>query len=186
MADESQIIEAGLDSPTAGGSKGSANPFVLVVLILNLIAMGTIAYFQYSILQKEKNRPTVRDLVKSEMAKLNNGENQEGFNKVTDPSGKLFPLDPFTANLAQGDGPRRYVRMTVVLKFSEDSNEGEFKARSPQIRDSVISILNSKRPEDLLRKEGKQYLKEEIKAAINAFLIDGSVIDVFYNSFQIN
>ena len=97
-----------------------------------------------------------------------------------------MPLDRFTANLAQGDGPRRFVNLNLVLKFSQDSKEEEFKARKPQIRDTIISILNSKRPEDLLKVEGKKYLKEEIKSSINAFLLDGHIMDVFYMGFQIN
>jgi flagellar FliL protein len=117
--------------------------------------------------------------VMKDMEKENTGEAKQ-------EDGILFPLDSFTANLAQGDGPRRYVRLNAVLKFSKDSNEEEFKVRKPQIRDTIISILNSKRPEDLLKVEGKNYLKEEIKAAINTFLVDGQVIDLYYVGFQIH
>jgi predicted AAA+ superfamily ATPase len=52
----------------------------------------------------------------------------------------------------------------AVLKLSDDAKSAEFEARKPQIRDTIISIINTKRPEDLLKKEGKQFLKEEIKA----------------------
>ncbi len=97
-----------------------------------------------------------------------------------------MPLEPFTANLAQGEGPRRYVRLEAVLKFSKSSKEEEFKAKQPQIRDAIISILNAKRPEDLLKQEGKEFLKEEIKAAVNSFLLDGNVEDIFYVGLQIN
>ncbi len=91
-----------------------------------------------------------------------------------------------TVNLAQGDGPRRFLRFNAVLKFSKDSSEEEFKARGAQIKDSIITLLNSKRPQDLLTVEGKNYLKEEIKSSINSFLVDGSVVDVYYVGFQIN
>ena len=76
--------------------------------------------------------------------------------------------------------------MNAVLKFSKKSKEEEFKARKPQIRDVIISTLNSKRPEDLLKVEGKSFLKEEIKNAINTFLVDGEVIDIYYVGFQVN
>ena len=85
--------------------------------------------------------------------------------------------------MCKGDS-LRYIRLNTVLKFSKESNEQEFKARKPQIRDSIIGILNSKRPEDLLKIEGKKFLKEEFKAAINSFLVDGHVIDVFYVNFS--
>ena len=73
-----------------------------------------------------------------------------------------------------------------IQKFSKESSEEEFKSRKPQIRDTFISILNSKRPEDLLKKEGKVYLKEELKASINTILIDGKLLDIFYVGFQVN
>ena len=98
----------------------------------------------------------------------------------------LLPLDSFTVNLAQGEGPRRYVRLDAVLKMSDDAKVPEFEARKPQIRDAIISILNTKRADDLLKKEGKSFLKEEIKNSINSFLVDGRVEDIYYISFQIN
>jgi len=98
----------------------------------------------------------------------------------------LLALDSFTVNLAQGEGPRRYVRLDAVLKMSEDAKTPEFEARKPQIRDTIISILNTKRADDLLKKEGKSYLKEEIQSAVNSFLVDGKVEDIYYISFQIN
>ncbi|MCY4643365.1 MAG: flagellar basal body-associated FliL family protein [Bacteriovoracales bacterium] len=113
-------------------------------------------------------------------------EDQQGKKQNDDGEGILLPLDSFTANLAQGDGPRRFIRFNAVLKFTRDSLEEEFRARKPQIRDSIISILNSKRPNDLLKKEGKDYLKEEIKSSINSFLVDGKVLAVYYVGFQIN
>ncbi len=165
-----------------------ANPLLLVVLILILICMGGIAYMQYQQHVRASSQPSVRDLVKAQLDSIDPGEEKQPEDALAnkkDQDGLLLPLDGFTANLAQGDGPRRYVKLNTVLKFSRDSKEEEFKARKPQIRDSIISILNAKRPSDLLKREGKEYLKEEIKAAINAFLVDGKVVDVFYVGFQI-
>lgn len=169
---------------------GSKNPLLLIALLLNTIVMGAVGFMQYQSFQKSANEPSVKDLIKKELENV--GASEEGIQpedvigrKVED-DGLLLPLDGFTANLAQGDGPRRFVRLNTVLKFSKESKEEEFKARKPQIRDSIISILNAKRPSDLLKREGKEYLKEEIKSAINSFLVDGKVIDVFYVGFQIN
>jgi flagellar FliL protein len=97
----------------------------------------------------------------------------------------LVPLKDFTANLAAGEGPKRFIRMGAVLKFSKESKKEEFDSREAQIKDVILTILNSKKAEDLLKVEGKNYLKEEIKSSINAFLEDGNVIDVYYVGFQI-
>lgn len=175
----------------ASGSVGSGkNPLVAILLITNAVALGAVAFLQYKTHLRESEKPSIHDVVKAQMKELNpevgeHGETEEGVKKE-EKDGNLLPLAGFTANLAHGDGPRRYVRLDAVLKFSKESKEEEFKTRQPQIRDVIISILNSKRPEDLLKIEGKSYLKEEIKAAINSFLIDGQVEDVYYVGFQIN
>lgn len=182
MADEeiTELVEEGAPSAPSG-----KNPLLLIVLILNMLFMGVIAFFQYSNHAKMSKQVTMSDIESSSEIK-ENGSEMEETGMAQEEEGMLEPLEGFTANLAQGDGPKRYVRLNAVLKFSKMAKPEEVKARKPQIRDTIISILNSKRPQDLLKVEGKTYLKEEIKAAINTFLIDGKVVDIFYVSFQIN
>ncbi|MCR9204197.1 MAG: flagellar basal body-associated FliL family protein [Halobacteriovoraceae bacterium] len=185
MAEEIQETDI---KPPANKVASSKNPLVTILVVVNTVVLGAVGYFQFMTHQKLAKTPSIRDVVKAEMKKITGeeGDNQGLTGEAVVDDGKLFPLDGFTANLAQGDGPRRFVRLNTVLKFSKDSNEEEFKRRKAQIRDSIITTLNGKRPDDLLSVQGKSYLKEEIKAAINGFLVDGHVIDVFYVSFQIN
>lgn len=164
--------------------EGNKNPLGMLLGIINIFFLIGIGYFQYLNHQKIANQPSVQDLVKEEMKKMEDSQDKIGQAKEQD--GILFPLEGFTANLAQDDGPRRFLRLNAVLKFSVNSSEEEFKARKPQIRDAIISLINAKRPDDLLKLEGKNFLKEEIKSSINSFIIDGSVIDVYYVGFQIN
>lgn len=183
-------------APTAsasadGHAPSGKSPLVLILLLVNSIGLVAVAFMQFQSHQKMMQEPSVSDVVKAEMAKAQKEESESASEESLiapkrPDQGQLLTLDPFTANLAQGDGPRRFVRLNAVLKFSLESKPEEFEQRKPQIRDTIISILNSKRPEDLLASDGKSYLKEEIKGAINSFLIDGKVIDIFYVGFQIN
>ncbi|MBA2404643.1 MAG: flagellar basal body-associated FliL family protein [Bdellovibrionales bacterium] len=163
------------------------NPLLTLLMVVNILAMGTVAYFQYRFMDLEAKRPDLTQLLK-EKNSPEASTDATGEQKTVEIVKKenLLPLDSFTVNLAQGEGPRRYVRLDAVLKMSEDAKAPEFEARKPQIRDSIISILNTKRADDLLKKEGKSFLKEEIKASINSFLVDGRVEDIYYISFQIN
>ncbi len=175
------------NKPTAATAASSGkNPLVAALLVLNLAAMGTIAFFQWRFMQLEAQRPDLTQLLKEKDAPVDPAVAGEQKPVEVVKKENLLPLELFTVNLAQGDGPRRYVRMEAVLKMSDEAKAAEFEARKPQIRDTIISILNTKRPEDLLKKEGKQFLKEEMKAAINAFLVDGRIEDVYYIGFQIN
>jgi flagellar FliL protein len=180
MADE----KPGQVSAPATSSK---NPILTLLMIVNIIAMGTVAYFQWRFMDMESKRPDLTQLLK-EKDSPTAVEDATGEARTAEVVKKenLLPLDSFTVNLAQGEGPRRYVRLDAVLKMSDDAKAPEFEARKPQIRDTIISILNTKRADDLLKKEGKTYLKDEIKASINSFLVDGKVEDIYYISFQIN
>jgi flagellar protein FliL len=175
------------NKPETGNSQGSKNPLLMILMIINILAMGSVAYFQWRFMDMEAKRPDLTQLLKERNASQTEGEVSGEQKKVEIVKKEnLLSLDSFTVNLAQGEGPRRYVRLDAVLKMSEDAKGAEFEARKPQIRDTIISILNTKRAEDLLKKEGKSFLKEEIKASINSFLVDGRVEDIYYISFQIN
>ena len=162
------------------------NPLVALLLIINTIGLALVAFFQYQFMQIEANRPDLSELLKQASAKTGDELVSEDKPLESISRESLINLETFTVNLAQGDGPRRYVRLNAVLKLSDDSEVAEIEARKPQIRDTIIGILNSKKPEDILKRDGKLYLKEQIKSAINSFLIDGKVVDIFYVGFQIN
>lgn len=187
MAEEGteEVGQAEAAAPKAKATS-QKSPLVAVLLILNIAAMGTVAFFQYKFMDMEAKRPDLTKLLQE--SGINANPEIEGEAQVTESVSKetLVDLAAFTVNLAQGDGPRRYVRLNAVLKLSENSEVSEVEARKPQIRDTIISILNSKRPEDILKRDGKLYLKQEIKSAINSFLIDGKIVDIFYVGFQIN
>ena len=179
--------DADLEFKEEKSESSGKNPLLTILILLNAILLGGVGYFQWISFQKISEQPSIHDVVKAEMKILVDEQEQGGATgEAIEEDGILFPLDGFTANLAQGDGARRYLRLRAVLKFSKDSSEEEFKSRKPQIRDSIISIINAKRPEDLLKLEGKNFLKEEIKASINSFLVDGNIIDIYYVGFQIN
>lgn len=183
MADEDNNENNESEQKSQTGEKPiTRSPLILVFLFLNILAVGGIAFFQFKLFDQLKKQEKVADLIKADQDLAKNPV--KGAMKKDD--GILVPLQTFTANLAQGDGPRRFLRLDAVLKFDKSHNKKEFEARIPQIRDSIISILNSKRPRDLLEKNGKVYLKEEIKSSINSFIINGKVKDVFYVGFQIN
>ena len=184
MAEEGE--EVGQEEAKPKKASSAKNPLVALLLILNMAGLGTVAFFQYKQMQLEASRPDLTQLLAE--SKMSQNPELAEENSVTESITKesLVDLETFTVNLAQGDGPRRYVRLNAVLKMSNDSQLPEVEARKPQIRDTIIGILNSKRPEDILKRDGKLYLKQEIKSAINAFLIDGKVEDVFYVGFQIN
>ncbi len=200
MAEEKKIEDVGVASPNSG-----KNPLLVILVLVNTIVVGAIGFFQFQNHKKLNALPTVVDLLNQQMASEagghgaaaggehgekktegGHGEAAGGHGGEHAEEGILYQLEPFTANLAKGDGPSRYIRLSIVLKFNKDTKKEEVDGRKPQISDSILSLLNAKKPEDLLKAEGKNFLKEEIKNSINSFMVDGQVIDIFYVAFQIN
>ncbi len=203
MAEENKTAE--VESSPASGK----NPLLVILVVVNTLAVCAIGFFQFQNHKKLTAVTTAADVMQQSLAGEAHGAGAEGAaegsgegaaaggehgaaaaggaaKETVKSDGLMYPIDPFTANLAQGEGPKRYIRISLVLKFSKDTKKEEVDARKPQVSDAIISMLNAKKPEELLKKEGKEYLKEEIKTAINNFLVDGHLEDIFYVGFQIN
>ncbi len=201
MAEEKQVKN---DAEATASGK---NPLLVILVVVNTLAVGAIGFFQFQNHKKLNAVTTASDVMKQDLegggehaasaghgekkaegghGGGHGGEEKKGEVEGVKADGLLYPLDPFTANLAQGDGPRRFIRISLVLKFNKDAKKEEIDARKPQISDTIISMLNAKKPEELLKKEGKEYLKEEVKTSINNFLVDGQIVDIYYVGFQIN
>ena len=75
-------------------------------------------------------------------------------------------LEPFVVNLA-GE-VQHYLQVGIDLKVSEAVIEDQIKAHLPEIRNGVLLLLSSKNAEELGTLEGKNLLRREIRAAVNA------------------
>lgn len=194
LAEENKTAEA--EAPSAGSGK---NPLLVILVVVNTLAVAAIGFFQFQNHKKLTAVTTAADVMQQQLASEAAGAGGEekpaeggeagaagAAKDSVKVEGLMYPIDPFTANLAQGEGPKRYIRISLVLKFNKETKKEEVDARKPQISDAIISMLNAKKPEELLKKEGKEYLKEEIKTAVNNFLVDGHLEDIFYVGFQIN
>jgi flagellar FliL protein len=201
------------DKGDSGATPSGKNPLLVILVVVNTLAVGAIGFFQFQNHKKLNSMPNMADVMQ-QASEEGGGHGAGGEAKAeggghgappahgapaagahgaagakteeVKTDGLLYPLEPFTANLAQGEGPRRYIRISLVLKFSKETKKEEVDARKPQISDTIISMLNAKKPEELLKKEGKDYLREEIKTSINNFLVDGQVAEIYYVGFQIN
>jgi flagellar protein FliL len=186
MADD-ENEELKLQTKPSGGK----NPLLTILLLLNTIIMGAVAYFQYQSHQKVVHAEAIPS--------VENSVHSDFDDRARWTPGFTHDLGVMTANLAPGDGPRRFLTIAMVLDFETRSGvspeekaaqtqrmQAEVEARNPQLKDSVIRILNTKRAEDLLTADGKNYLKQEFLGAINPIMSqDTKVRDIYYTQFQV-
>ncbi len=82
-------------------------------------------------------------------------------------------LDSFTVNLQKDstDDADRYMQIKLVAE-AKDAPSGEIiKSLMPAVRNEIILLLGSKRPEEVESREGKEALVQEIMLAVNKPLV---------------
>jgi flagellar protein FliL len=97
--------------------------------------------------------------------------------------GVMFTLEPFVVNLNDPGGPNKFLKVSLQLELANIQLMDKAKAKAPQIRDAVITLLTSKSSESLFPPEGKLQLKDEINARMNQILGAGSVKNVYLTDF---
>ena len=101
---------------------------------------------------------------------------------------KNVVLEPMVVNLADGDG-HSYLRLGVVLAESAGEKAKEEGKPAPgadaAARDAVLSVLGKKHAAELLQPDGKDALKREMKAALDAQVPDAKVRAVYFTEFLV-
>ncbi len=93
-----------------------------------------------------------------------------------------FGLDPFVVNLNDPTGSR-FLKLTIQIELANAKLLELAKAKTPQMRDAIITLLTSKSSETLIAPEGKLQLKDEITIRLNQVMGEGNVKNVFLTEF---
>jgi flagellar FliL protein len=112
------------------------------------------------------------------------GQDPETGNNSEHPLGPIFSLETFIVNLADNGG-NRYLRVTMDLELGNSELEAEIDKRLPQVRDSIIMILPTRRFEDISTVQGKTALRDEILATINGYLLQGKITKIYFKEFVV-
>jgi flagellar protein FliL len=195
MAAEEKTESIALAS-SSGGSK-----LVTILTIVNVAAtlgMGGVLLVSF---HKEKTSTSVEDIstqpadhdeAQGEKAKEGagghgGGEAKESSSKKKHDFGKMVTLEQFTVNLSTpGSVNPKFVRVNISLEVPSEDSESEVNTKMPQIRNTIIDLFNSKRAADLATAEGRDYLKEEIRNALNGFMVTGKVKGVYFTNFAVS
>ncbi len=122
------------------------------------------------------------DLNAQSMANAANNPDVE--ENIEHPLGPIFSLETFIVNLADKGG-NRYLRVTMDLELGNPELEAEITKRLPQVRDSILMILPTKRFEDISTVQGKTTLRDQIMETINGFLAQGKITNIFFKEFVV-
>jgi flagellar FliL protein len=190
MAEEkTENKEVAASPPSGGGSKLAL--LLSVVNLLLVLGIGAVVFMQF---QKDKHVETVADInpqdnshqEPAEGAKAEGGEKKDSAAAVPKSTSQVITFEQFTVNLSTSAGtPPRFARVVIAVEVASTETATELNQKTPQVRNAILDLFNSKRPSDLQTGEGRNFLKEEIRNALNSFLVTGKVRGVFFSNFVV-
>jgi len=172
------------DKKEASGDekKGSSQKPVLfiVLLVINLIFMGAVAFMLYSAKEAEKAEVKMDDVLSAEKT-----AQDADAQKADEFIGHLVPLETFLVNLSGVRGGR-LMKVTMSLEVDSLDVQNEVDKRKAEIRDTILILLASKNFEQISSRDGKDFLRDEVKDTLNSFLTKGKVKRVLFTEFFYN
>lgn len=98
--------------------------------------------------------------------------------------GPVYNMESFIVNL---DDPklRKYLRLTMDLELVDEKALTEIEQRLPQMRDAILTILPSKKYEEITTVAGKNALRAELLTAVNSFFEKEVITSVYFTEFVI-
>ena len=96
-----------------------------------------------------------------------------------------LPLETFVVNL-EGSGQRAYLRVGITLGLSHpvSNRKGEMPPMA-LVRDTILAVLATGQPEELLKVEGKRQLKDQLLKALQEKVPQMAVEDVYFTEFLV-
>lgn len=76
--------------------------------------------------------------------------------------GVTVPLEPFLANITDGEGKPHALKITIAIELSHETKEEEFKAFIPRVRDVILSYLRSLTAEKVNDPKGLDELRKDV------------------------
>jgi flagellar basal body-associated protein FliL len=189
------------NSAPAGAASGGGSKLPMILGAVNLVLTLGLVAVVFLGFKKENQKQTVEDIVANAEGEHGGAPAGEGGAPAgghgaaasvdnKDPkssgSGSMITLEEFTVNLATaGTVNPKFARIHITIEVQNDDTKVELVSKMPQVRNTVIDLFNSKRPSDLSTVDGRNFVKDEIKNAINGFLITGKVKGIYFTSFTI-
>ncbi len=152
---------------------------IAVALALFLCVAGGAAYF----LMKGKHNPDADEVeITTEKSK-----------DAKSAAPVYVALDAFTVNLVPENGNSQFLQVVMSIEVADPHVGDRLKTYAPKLRNNVMMLLSGKKADELLSKDGKETLANEIRDLMNNVLEHGGkgaagdlpVKEVLFTSFII-
>lgn len=164
-------------------NKKVKNPF-LTILVLIITVVSFLLLFKQLEIQKEAEKLSedVSVVPEGVVTSPYYPKAKENFSIVE------YPFGNFTANLARPSGPQRFLKVTMVLLVETPTNDKlkEIINNTPTLRDEIINIFNTTTPNDVLKLEGREVMKNLLLKHINHKLKTDTIKGILFTQFLVS
>lgn len=153
-------------SKEKGEAKGGKTLLIVIIILLVVVVVGMASFATVILLgNKNSSKKTATAAV------------------ATNKPAFTYDLGDFVVNLADTD-QKKYLKVKIVVGYDSSKMETELKSTDPTLKDSIISVLRSKKSSDLSA-TGYEDLKKQLMQRMNPFLTTGKISYVYFNDFLI-
>ncbi|RLA64339.1 MAG: hypothetical protein DRQ88_03860 [Epsilonproteobacteria bacterium] len=100
--------------------------------------------------------------------------------------GEFVSFALIITNLAEYDGPRRYIRIKPIIEVTKGLQYKEISLKKKVIRNQLISYLNTLTPENVLGETGLNNLKADVKKIFKKILTHTQIKMLYFSEFRVN
>ena len=158
MAEEKEEVQEETAEQT--NKKGGGSSKLLVIIIAAAVVLGAGGFVGFKLLAG------------------GGGEEAGKHEAVEEKVSSMVELDPFVLNLSDHG---RYLKVTLQFEVSDPSHQALITNKTPQLRDTIITLVSSKSLNSISSAEGKFQLKDELLFRANQII--GMEKDVLKNLY---
>ena len=172
--EESENIAEETENAGKSGTGGSKT--VLIIIIAGFVLFMAMAGVAFYIPWQKMPGSTAKS--------VKTGEAVTEKAQTTKELGPIYAINPFVINLAGSDG-KRFLRVKMDLELKDQAIFKQVHAQFPRVKDKILTILSAKKFEDINTVEGKNNLRAQIAATIDALFSKGAVTNVYLTDFVV-
>lgn len=149
------------------------------LIIIGIVAVVTIGGLYFALFAKSKKvAATDEDGIEIEEGEEGEVEGEGG----EEAKIHMFPIETMIVNLSDRGS---FLKVTIELSVETEEDVKELTEKLPKIKDSLISVLGARTSDQILKPDGRDVLKTELKEALNTALKSEIITDLFFTEFII-
>jgi flagellar basal body-associated protein FliL len=177
------VIALAEETPVAESSGGS-NRLLIIIVIVQTVAIAGLFYLVMPLageLKELKENRKVQAQAEQEFNKENETlTTEEEERKGTGPTVKLGQL---VVNLRGLDNRNHVLRTSLDIEVDNEETRREVESNTTQIRYLLLSLLQNRRPNEVLGQNQLELLRESMKRTAGAVLTKGKIVNVWPSSW---